>query len=822
MNAKRGILWILAGVALALLGGRWLAGLYGDWAFFHALGADGVFRTALVTGTLLRLTIAVVAFAFTFANLFAVRQSIVSLALPRSVGGVDFTEAVPPERLTVIALAAALVLALLFTAVDQDWSVARMAFAEVRFGEFDPYLERDLAFYVHWLPFERLWNGILSVLVLVVALLVVALYAVTPSIRWDSNGLYVSAWVRRHLGILGGIAIGLIAWDWRLDRFALITEGGTTTSLFEAPAAFTSYDHRVLLPYLAVLSFLAVPLAVVFAWAAWRGLLRVAFALATALVVAGPVMRILLPALVGGDAAPESIAARERPYRSTQALFTRRAYGVDQIASPETLAVQVLDARTIPRRVSTWDPVAMTRAIGFERRATDVAALAWDGGPMGLEAVLLRGSPAGSAPGTRWPLDRLVTSGADARGAPTEVPGAAGQGIGDILVAPGGGRYAVVGDTTGRLAAPRFETALQRVALAWSLQNPRLLAVEVPGLRPRLMVRRDVRDRVRTLVPFLALGETITPLVRDDSLYWVAELFVVAREYPLAERVLFEGRRSHYVRHGATAVVQAQTGQVTLYATVRPDPVMGGWMRVFPSLFVPRTSAPAWLHAAFPPIVDWALVQGAALSRTGFVGDTLSARTLARVDDADADLAVGPAAQFQLDSLGTMAWGIPVVDGSDQVSGLLLARGGAGARTEFHPVDSGVRWTAVLERLQATADSAGFGRALPHSRRGRVQAIPMERGVAFVQSFYDWPPDQAPRLAGAIVLVEGRARVGRTVAAALGARDEPPTSALPADVLRSRAAALYDAMNAALRAGDWQAYGEAWAALGRLLGRLAR
>lgn len=819
---KRGVVWILAGLALALLGGRWLAGLYGDWAFFHSLGADAVFRSSLVTGTLLRSSIALVAFAFTFANLFAVRQSIVSLSLPRSVGGVDFTEAVPPERLTVLALAGAFVISLLFTAVDQDWSVARVAFADVRFGEFDPYLERDLAFYVHWLPFERLWNGILSVLVLVVAILVVALYAITPSIRWDANGLYVSAWVRRHLGILGGIAIGLIAWDWRLDRFALITEGGTTTSLFEASAAFTAYDHRVLLPYLAVLSFVAIPVAVVFAWAAWRGLLRVAFALATALVVAGPVMRILLPALAGGDAAPDRIAERERPYRATQALFTRRAYGVDQIASPETLAVQTLDAGTIPRRVSSWDPAAMARAIGFERRGTDVTALAWDGGPSGLEALLLRGSPEGSAPGTRWPLDRLVTSGADARGAPAEVPGAAGQGISDILVGPAGGRYAVVSDTMGRLAAPRFETTLQRLALAWSLQNPRLLGADVPGLRPRLMVRRDVRDRVRTLVPFLSLGETITPLVRDDSLYWIAELFVVAREYPLSERVLFDGQRAHYVRHGATAVVQAQTGQVTVYATAHPDPVMGGWMRIFPALFVPRASAPAWLHPAFPPIIDWALVQGAALGRTGFVDDTLSARILARVDDADADLAVGAPSQFQLDSIGTMAWGIPVVDGSDHVSGLLVARGGAGARTEFHPVDGGMRWTAVLERLQATADSAGFGRALPHSRRGRVQAIPVPRGVAFAQSFYDWPPDEAPRLAGAIVLMDGRARVGRTVAAALGARDEPPSSALPADVLRSRAAALYDAMSAALRAGDWRAYGEAWAALGRLLGRDGR
>jgi hypothetical protein len=137
-------------------------------------------------------------------------------------------------------------------------------------------------------------------------------------------------------------------------------------------------------------------------------------------------------------------------------------------------------------------------------------------------------------------------------------------------------------------------------------------------------------------------------------------------------------------------------------------------------------------------------------------------------------------------------------------------------------VEGALRWTAILERLQAAADSAGVGRSLPNSRRGRVQAVPVGTGIAFVQAYYEWPADQAPRLAGVAVLMDGRARVGRSVAAALGAREEGPTGALPGDLLRARAAVLYDQMSAALRSGDWRAFGEAWAALGQLLGRLPR
>ena len=637
--------------------------------------------------------------------------------------------------------------------------------------------------------------------------------------KWEPGGLYVSAWVRRHLGILGGIAILLIAWDWRLDRFSLLTEGGATT-LFDSPTAFTAYDHRVLLPYLVVISFGALAVALVFAWAVWRGLIRVAFLLATALFVAGPVMRVLLPALVTDESSETVVSERERPYRATQQLFTRRAYGVDLIVSPETTAVGIVEATQMTRRVGIWDPAALTRSMSFERRGTAVKVLAWEGGAGGLSATLLRAAAVDAPPGARWPLDRLSAGGVDVRGAPQAIPGGTGQGVANILVEPGAAPYALVADTTGRLAAPLFETSFQRVVLAWDQQNPRLLATEPGGMRPRLMIRRDVRERVGALAPFLTLGNTLTPLVRADSLYWSVELFVVAREYPLAERMTFADRRAHYVRHAATAIVQAQTGQVTLYAVEHPDPVMRSWMRIYPTLFTPRSRASSWLQGAFPPVVDLLMVQGAALGRAG--PDTLGVRTLARADDADADLAVGPPTFFQLDSVGALAWGIALVSSGDEVTGLLTARGGREARTEIHSVGSALRWTVVLERLQAAADSAGIGIALPHARRGRVQVLPMRSGVAFVQSFYDWPSDEAPRLAGVAVLVDGRTGVGRTLAEALGVRGDAAGPPVPAALLRDRAAALYDAMNAALRAGDWRAYGDAWAALGRLLGRQPR
>lgn len=190
---------------------------------------------------------------------------------------------------------------------------------------------------------------------------------------------------------------------------------------------------------------------------------------------------------------------------------------------------------------------------------------------------------------------------------------------------------------------------------------------------------------------------------------------------------------------------------------------------------------------------------------------------MTRPDDADADLAVGGPTPFQLDSSGALGWALPVdIPWAGRTLGVLVARGGTERRSEFHE-DARPRWTTILERLQGAADEAGFGRTLPNVRRGRVQSIPTADGALWVQSYYEWPRDGVPRLAGVVVSSRAQTVAARTLGEALGER-RPPTR-LDGDAFRARVSRLYDAMQAAQRSGDWRAYGEAWTALGRLLER---
>jgi hypothetical protein len=806
VTTRRWLFLSLAGVALFLLLGRGISGLYAEWTWYAALGALPLYESRLAHEAALRLGAAAGGFLFAFANLYGVRRSIVSLVLPRRLGDLEIGEAVPGRLLTGIVLVLSIVIGLVLAVPQDDWTTLALARIGVPFNEIDPYLDNDFGYYVYRLPFERaayLWALSAALLVTVV---VVSLYALTPSLRLSRGRLYVSAYVRRHFAVLAALLVALVAWSYRIDTLSLLTHGSG------ADGAFVAFDHRVVLPLLTAMSLGALVASLVVLWAAWHGHHRVTLGIVAVLLLGGPGARAVLPLLAHWSTTEAESRLRDRPYLATRRLYTRRAFGVDEVVDADSVHASPMTRDAIARGVSSWDPAALLRSAEFERRGLASAALAWmpEGGVLGIAVV--QHPTTGPGPWTLFGIDATST---DERGRVFERPPALDGPLPPVTVYEGADSHLVVSDSGGRIAAPAFVRWGERLAHAWHLQDPRLMLAEPPPVRPRILFDRDVRERISALAPFFTLGPTLSTVVRGDSLYWVGELFSTAYDYPLAEPQLFAGETRQYARHAATAFVQAHTGRVFLVADRRPDPVARSWIRRFPEIFTPGSALPTGLEAMRPPAVDWATVQGAALARTGFPDDTLVPAAVARVDDADADLVGAPAALFLTRGDDSpVAWASAIVDGSDRILGTLVARGGSIPRTEWRRHPMPVRWGEVLEQLQHAADSAGFGRQQRHGRRGRVQAIPGEDGPVFVQSFYEWPPDGPPVLAGVAVVERGTVRTGPSVADAFG-RVHSGGSGMQG--LRLRAAALYDAMGLALRRGDLRAFGDAYAALGRLL-----
>ena len=219
-------------VAAFLLVGRTFAVLFADHAWYAALGAVALWQEKMHNLVVIHSTSAIFSGLFALLNVYAIRRSIVSLAFPRRLGNVEFGEEVPERALDFAAfvLAAAVAIAMAFAV--PSWEELAALRLGTRFGESDPFFQMDLSFYTAWLPLESsvyAWSLILLVLV---SSLVIGLYALTPSLRWQNGAFKVSVRVRRHLSVLSCLFLLTMAWSYRLDGYELLTSG--TTSLIEA------------------------------------------------------------------------------------------------------------------------------------------------------------------------------------------------------------------------------------------------------------------------------------------------------------------------------------------------------------------------------------------------------------------------------------------------------------------------------------------------------------------------------------------------------------------------------------------------------------
>src|SRR5207253_3398787 len=104
MTTRRWLMVAVGAAALLLIVGRALAGAYADYLWYDALGAAALWRTRIGAIVAMRSGSAIGGGAFAFVNLYAVRQSVVSLVFPRRLGNLEIGEEVPGKYLMAAAV----------------------------------------------------------------------------------------------------------------------------------------------------------------------------------------------------------------------------------------------------------------------------------------------------------------------------------------------------------------------------------------------------------------------------------------------------------------------------------------------------------------------------------------------------------------------------------------------------------------------------------------------------------------------------------------------------------------------------------------------
>ncbi|MDQ6827635.1 MAG: UPF0182 family protein [Gemmatimonadota bacterium] len=823
MNARRWWLVALASVALVLIVGRALAAIYVDYEWYNALGAAAIWRAKALYIVILKTVSGLAGAAFIFANLYAVRHSVVSLRFPRRLANLEIAEEVPGRYLVASAAALSLLLGALVTIPTEQWTSLALTQINIPFSEAVSYFGSDLGFFVYWLPFETVlfvWSLFATLLVSAV---VVFLYALTPSLRWERGALYVSNYVRRHFTVLGTIVMIIVAWSLRLDAYNYYVDG------HGAGGAFSYVDQHASVQADLVLSAGLIGAAITVLIAGWQGHVRMALVTVAVSLVLCLVVRKVAPALTWRLAKPGEIATRDISYLQTRGDYSRRAYAVDRIVAGDA-ASRFASTGEAARGVSLWDPATLVRAAVQQRRGA-VPWVGWSGSAAGLMALLPQRPAPNETTRATWQVARILATTVDGRGEPVHALGSGTITSEDALVAPvlvhdSAGGVLLVADSLDRVAAPRVSGTLARIAAAWSLQNLRLFFGDAPSPNPKLISRRDVRDRLDALVPFFEQGSNEFPVVVGDTLWWVVDLYSASTRYPLSHHVSVPLRGEFsYFQHSATALVNATTGRVQLVSDGQLDPVARSWVREFPSVFETWARVPAALAAAIPPAIDAIHAQADIVARYGMGRDALRAGQVAWNDGADDLLTAGGPPLMLVGSGRTARLALSDVslDSAGRVVGAVVGTGGPEHLSHWVPLARpGPSWGALSDQLHRASDSASQTTARePKLVRGRIRAVPVGNGLVFVQPTYFWPADGSPSLARVAAMDRDRVLTGVTLADALGAPNGTTSDSLltaSPGAFRGRVQALYAQMRAALRAGDWLAFGRAYEALGALLG----
>jgi uncharacterized membrane protein (UPF0182 family) len=122
----------------------------------------------------------------------------------------------------------------------------------------------------------------------------------------------------------------------------------------------------------------------------------------------------------------------------------------------------------------------------------------------------------------------------------------------------------------------------------------------------RLLMRRNVRDRVAALAPFLTFDQDPYMVVGEDGrLSWLMDGFTSSDSYPYSAHHSLDGRPINYVRNSVKAVIDAYDGTTIFYIFDNQDPILAAWRGIFPSLFRDASAMPAWQrkHIRYPELM---------------------------------------------------------------------------------------------------------------------------------------------------------------------------------------------------------------------------
>ncbi len=561
ISRRRRLIIIIAAVLAALVVAfTALSGFFVDVLWFREVGFSDVYWTVLRTRVLLGLVFGLVFFALLFANLWIVRR-----ITPRFRPLTPEQEIIDRYRmqfepyakwlLPLFALVIAFFVGIGVSTQWQSFLLWRNG-SGLTFGSAEPLFGRDPAFYVFSLPWLKFMQGWLFSALVGVTLLTALAHYLWGGIRPQAQGLgeKVTPQVKAHLSVLLGLIMLTKAWGYYLGQFDLLT----STRGVVVGASYT--DVNAQLPALRILVFIALACAILFLvnirLRGWALPVIAVGLLALVSIIAGAAF----PAFVQRFRVAPQEFQREQPFIVDNIEATQRAFALDGIVStsrplgPQVTAEDVQANDATISNIRLWRPDVLADNYTslqrfrsyYEFNDVDVDRYVIDGEPRVLMVSAREVSQGGIPEGGRtWQNVHLVyTHGFGAvasqvntstlEGQPLftlrDIPpigepafegngqrvyygeGAAGD-ASFVLVKAGARELDYQGTATDDQEQVNFEYdgdggipiggLFQRALFAWRFRDVNLLISGLIEGDSRIMIFRDITERVPKAAPFL-------------------------------------------------------------------------------------------------------------------------------------------------------------------------------------------------------------------------------------------------------------------------------------------------------------------------------
>jgi uncharacterized membrane protein (UPF0182 family) len=99
----------------------------------------------------------------------------------------------------------------------------------------------------------------------------------------------------------------------------------------------------------------------------------------------------------------------------------------------------------------------------------------------------------------------------------------------------------------------------------------------------RVLFDRNIIERLKEIAPYLTFDQDPYLVVHDGRLIWIADAYTYSDRYPYSQAI----GGVNYIRNSVKAVVDAYSGQVSLYIADDRDPIIQTYARIYPGTLKP-------------------------------------------------------------------------------------------------------------------------------------------------------------------------------------------------------------------------------------------